>query len=92
MLQGLPDDACQCPHWHAYVLNGEITVRYTTGEQEQLVAGDAFYLSPGHVPFAAAGTEIVLISPQDELELTESAMRANMARIAEGEAATPVTS
>ena len=91
MLKGLPDDACQCPHW-GYVLNGELTVRYSTGGQEQLTAGDAFYLSPGHVPAAAAGTEIVLISPTDELELTEAAMRANMAKMAAGAASTPATS
>ena len=53
MLQGLPDDACQCPHW-GYVLSGELTVRYTTGEVEQITSGDAFYMSPGHAPSAAA--------------------------------------
>jgi hypothetical protein len=91
MLKGLPDDACQCPHW-GYVLNGELTVRYTSGEEEQLTKGDAFYLSPGHVPAAAAGTEIVIISPTEELEQTEAAMRANMARLAADQAATPATS
>ena len=72
MLKGLPDDACQCPHW-GYVLNGRLTVRYTTGEEEQITSGDAFYMSPGHVPSAVAGTEFVIISPQAELERTEAA-------------------
>ena len=90
-LKGLPDDACQCPHW-GYVLNGVFTVRYTSGETEQLTAGDAFYMSPGHVPHAAAGTELVLISPRDELELTEAAIRANMERMGADQAATPATS
>jgi hypothetical protein len=91
MLKGLPDDACQCPHW-GYVLNGQLTVRYTSGAEEQLNAGDAFYMSPGHVPSATGGTEIVLISPTDELELTEAAMRANLARMGAGDGATPTTS
>ena len=91
MLEGLPDDACQCPHW-GYVLNGRLSVRYTAGDPEDLVAGDAFYLPPGHVPAAAAGTEIVLISPQRELELTEAAMRADMARLGIGDGATPAMS
>jgi hypothetical protein len=91
MLKGLPDDACQCPHW-GYVLNGRLTVRYTTGEEEQITSGDAFYMSPGHVPSAVAGTEFVIISPQAELEQTEAAMRANMERMAAGEGATQATS
>lgn len=91
MLKGLPDDACQCPHW-GYVLSGRITVRYTTGEEEQITSGDAFYMSPGHVPAAEAGSEFVIISPQAELEQTELAMRANMERLAAGQGATPATS
>ena len=90
-LKGLPDDACQCPHW-GYVLSGTVTVRYTSGEQEEVTAGDAFYWSPGHVPAAAAGTEIVLISPKDELETTEAAIKVNMARMGLGEPATRSTS
>ena len=91
LLKGLPDDACQCPHW-GYVLSGLFTVRYTSGVQEQLAAGDAFYLPPGHVPSVIAGTEIVLISPTDQLELTEAAMQANMNNVRTGTSSTPTTS
>ena len=62
------------------------------GALGSLTAGDAFYLSPGHVPSATAGTEIVVISPQDQLELTEAAMRANIARMGAGAPSTPATS
>ena len=34
MLKGLPDDACQCPHW-GYVLSGQLTVRYTTARRSR---------------------------------------------------------
>jgi hypothetical protein len=85
LLVGLPDDACQCPHW-GYVLKGRLAVRYTSGVNEQLTEGDAFYLSPGHVPSASAGTEIVLISPHDELAKTEAAMRDNIARLGASDA------
>jgi hypothetical protein len=91
MLKGLPDDACQCPHW-GYVMSGQLTVRYTTGEEEQITSGDAFYMSPGHTPSAAAGTEFVIISPQVEFEQTMAAIGANMARSAAGEGATQATS
>jgi hypothetical protein len=79
LLKGLPGDSCQCPHW-GYVTAGRLTVRY--GEREELVeAGDAFYLPPGHVPAAVAGTEFVMFSPQDELAVSERTMRENMQRM-----------
>ena len=91
MLKGLPNDACQCPHW-GYVLSGQLTVRYTNGEEEQITSGDAFYMSPGHTPSATAGTEFVIISPSAEFEATEAAIGENMARFAAGQGATPATS
>jgi hypothetical protein len=30
LLEGLPDDKCQCPHW-GYILKGAIHVRYNNG-------------------------------------------------------------
>lgn len=43
LLEGLPDDHCQCPHW-GYVLKGRIRVSYTdgTGEtvEDVVVCGD----------------------------------------------------
>jgi hypothetical protein len=73
LLKGLPDDSCQCPHW-GYVMAGRMTVRY--GDREEVIeAGDAFYMPPGHVPAAVAGTELVMFSPRDELAAMEAAMR-----------------
>ena len=91
LLKGLKDDACQCPHW-GYVLSGQLTVRYTNGEEEQIMSGDAFYMSPGHTPSATAGTEFVIISPSAEFEATEAAIAENMTRFAAGQGATPATS
>jgi hypothetical protein len=80
--KGLPGDSCQCPHW-GYVTAGRITVRY--GDREELLEpGDAFYMPPGHVPAASAGTEFVMFSPQDELALSEAAMQELMLKNANG--------
>ncbi|HTI35419.1 MAG TPA: AraC family ligand binding domain-containing protein [Miltoncostaea sp.] len=77
LMRGLPDDRCQCPHW-GYVLTGRVTIRYADGEEE-LVAGDAFYLPPGHVPVShEPGSEAVMFSPTDALRATEEAMARNM--------------
>jgi hypothetical protein len=76
LLKGLPDDRCQCPHW-GYVFAGGITVRYADHE-EHLGAGDAFFMSPGHVPAATAGTEFVQFSPTEELAVSEDAIARNV--------------
>jgi hypothetical protein len=76
LLKGLPGDHCNCPHW-GYVLKGQMTYRFDDRD-EVFVAGDAFYLQPGHIPIAQAGTEILQFSPSLELEAVSSAMVANM--------------
>src|SRR4051812_48586512 len=64
LLQGMPDDSCPCPHW-GYLTAGRMTVRY--GDREEVIEpGDAFYMPPGHVPAAVAGTEVVLSSRKEE--------------------------
>ncbi|WP_033333963.1 AraC family ligand binding domain-containing protein [Streptomyces novaecaesareae] len=76
MVKGLPGDSCTCPHW-GYVLKGSVTYRFADHE-EVFEAGDAFYLPPGHVPLAKAGSELVQFSPTEELRAVEAAMLKNM--------------
>jgi hypothetical protein len=73
MLASLPGGQCSCPHW-GYVLKGQMTVRYGNHE-ETITAGDAFYMPPGHVSAAEAGTEFVQFSPADQLAATDAAIR-----------------
>ena len=82
LLRGLPGDSCQCPHW-GYLLAGKITVSYADRE-ETYQAGDAFYMTPGHVPAAEAGTEFIQFSPREQLAETLAAMRANAQRAMQG--------
>jgi hypothetical protein len=78
MMKGLPNDSCSCPHW-GYVLKGRLTFRFP--EHDEVVeAGDAFYLPPGHIPAAEAGSEYVQFSPSKELRTVAEAMQANMQR------------
>ena len=78
LLRGLPGDSCQCPHW-GYLLAGKITVSYADRE-ETYQAGDAFYMTPGHVPAAETGTEFIQFSPKEQLAETMAAMMANAQR------------
>ena len=76
LLAGLPDDRCSCPHW-GYVFKGRITYRFADRE-EVFVAGDAFYLPPGHIPVVEAGTEFVQFSPAEQLHTVSETMMKNM--------------
>ena len=77
MLAGLPDGRCACPHW-GYLLKGRITVRYGDRADEVFEAGDAFYMAPGHVPGAEAGSEFVQFSPAKEMGETMAAIMKSM--------------
>lgn len=76
LLEALPGGNCSCPHW-GYVIKGRVIVRYDDHE-EVLETGDAFYMSPGHAPEAEAGTELLQISPADQLAVVEAAIVAAM--------------
>ena len=80
MLAVLPGGMCQCPHW-GVMSTGRMTVRY--GDHEDVFeAGDAFYMTPGHVPAAIAGTEFIQFSPTDLLAATEAAIAKGMSTTA----------
>jgi hypothetical protein len=67
MFAGLPDGACQEPHW-GYMLKGQATVRYTDGGSDVLSAGDAYHLHPGHNVHIDEDAEFVEFSRTDEGE------------------------
>ena len=75
-FRGLPDDRCQVPRW-GYVLAGMITFRLADGE-ETYVAGDAYYVPPGHTPVHYAGAEIVEFSPTEGLRETIGVVMGNL--------------
>ena len=75
LFRGLPDDRCQLPRW-GYVLEGMITFRFSDRE-ETYVAGDAYYVPPGHTPVHYEGAEIVEFSPTDELGKTIPVVMSN---------------
>jgi hypothetical protein len=78
LFVGLPDDACQCPHW-GVVLRGRLAYRYTDGTVDEIGAGEAYYARPGHTPVFYADTEIVEFSPAEELQQTMEVVLKNLA-------------
>ena len=65
MFKDLPDGACQEPHF-GYVVNGQVTVRYTDGQTETITTGQAYYLRPGHNAHLDEDTEFVEFTPADQ--------------------------
>jgi len=62
LLEGLPGNLCQCPHW-GMVLDGSIHVRYADGSEEVVRAGEVYYWPPGHTVRVDEDYEAVEFSP-----------------------------
>lgn len=80
LFQGLPGDACQCPHW-GVVLEGTLVYRYTDGTEDTITAGEAYHARPGHLPLFFAGTRVVEFSPTAQLEQTMDVVLRNLAAL-----------
>lgn len=78
LFVGLPDDRCQARHW-GYVIRGRVAYRLADGTVEEIGAGEAYYVGPGHTPLIYAGTEVVEFSPTGELAATMEVVMRNVA-------------
>jgi hypothetical protein len=65
LFRGLPDDACQSPHW-GYVISGRLRVLSTDGGEETIAAGQAYYLPPGHNVLVEEHTLVLEFSPAED--------------------------
>ena len=77
LFNGLPDDACPCPHW-GVLLKGEHRITYADGTVETIRAGEAYYLRPGHWFESVADSEAVEFSPTETLRTTVEVVQRNM--------------
>lgn len=73
---GLPDDACQCPHW-GVLIAGEWRVPMTDGATHTVHAGEAYYLPPGHRFEVIRDSEYIEFSPTKELRETYAVVTRN---------------
>ncbi|MFC6835322.1 hypothetical protein [Halomarina ordinaria] len=79
LLEGLPNDRCQCPHW-GYLLSGRMTVRYADHD-EAVEAGEMYYMAPDHTMAVDAGTVLIEFSPREEFAALTEVVEANMAAL-----------
>jgi quercetin dioxygenase-like cupin family protein len=59
------------------VLKGRVTFTID-GQEEVMEPGDAFYIPPGHLQRAEAGTEYLQFSPAREMAQVEQQVMKNM--------------
>jgi hypothetical protein len=69
LFKGLPDDACQSPHW-GYLIDGRLRVLATDGSEESIVAGQAYYLPAGHNVVVEEDALVVEFSPTHDRATT----------------------
>jgi hypothetical protein len=65
LLKGLEGDMCQSPHW-GYLIDGEVTVTFSDGNEETISSDDLFYWPPGHSVRVGRDAELIMFSPQAE--------------------------
>ncbi len=77
LLQGLPDDLCPCPHW-GYVFQGRMLVRYADGSEEEIKAGDVYYLRAGHTAVLEEDSVSIDLSPVEAWQQLTKHLAAKM--------------
>lgn len=78
LLEGLPGDACQAPHW-GYMVSGSVTVTLDDGSETTCRSGELFYWPPGHSVRVLDDADVVLFSPAHEHEAVLDHMLDRMA-------------
>jgi hypothetical protein len=66
LLEGMPQNLCQCPHW-GMVLEGAINVRFGDGREETVRAGEVYYWPPGHTVWVDEDYRSIEFSPKDQM-------------------------
>jgi hypothetical protein len=66
---------CQAHHW-GYLVTGRIVVEYEDGRSEEIGAGRAYYLEPGHRIRIVEDSQAVEFTPTEELQRTLDLVRA----------------
>lgn len=77
VLEGLPGDKCQVPHW-GYVIEGAIEVLYQDGSRETVRSGELYYWPPGHTVRFLENTTYVEFSPAGEMRDLVGHVKAKM--------------
>ena len=84
LVQGLEHNSCHCPHW-GYILEGVMLLKYDSGKEDLLKAGDVFYAPPGHTAIVQENLKLIDFSPSKEFNEVVEHIGKKMAEFAEKE-------
>lgn len=79
LYEGMPDRACQVPHW-GYVFRGKLKFEHVDGGEQIVGPGEAYYVPPGHRWTCLEDAETIEFSPTDEIEVHMQLVASNLAR------------
>ena len=66
----------------AWAARSRSTLTFSDGEHEEsFESGDAFYVAPGHLQTATAGTEYLQFSPTEEMKVVADTMMKTIQRL-----------
>ncbi len=77
LLEGMPGNLCQCPHW-GMVLKGAINVRYADGRTERVTAGEVYHWPAGHTVWVDEDYSAIEFSPADQMAAVVDHLRTKM--------------
>jgi hypothetical protein len=80
IYDGMPDRACQVPHW-GYVFKGKLKFEHTDGGEQIVSAGEAYYVPPGHRWRCLEDAETLEFSPAPALDAHMELVAANLVRL-----------
>jgi hypothetical protein len=80
LLVGLKNNSCQVPHW-GYIVKGSMRLKYDTGEELLLKAGDLFYMAPGHIGKVEEDLKLFDFSPEEEFKIVVSHLEKKVAEM-----------
>ena len=72
-LTAFPESRCPCPHW-GYVVKGRMQVTSSEGT-DTYVAGELYYMPPGHTLFVEEDVELVEFSPAEQMAALGATLR-----------------
>jgi hypothetical protein len=67
-LRAVNPNACEVPHW-MFVISGVLHIGHNDGRVDIGTAGDVIYAEPGHTAWVEVDTEIVEVSPRQEIRV-----------------------
>jgi len=83
LFAGLPQNMCPSPHW-GYLFEGAVRIKYADGKEEDVHAGEVFYMPAPHTGVVLKDAKFIDFSPETEF----AEVMANIAKVMKAQSGT----